>query len=67
VSFTSRPLYPGECALGTHWIGKWVRPRACLVAGNRTPAIQTAARRYTDSAFPTPIFTLQITVVVSNF
>jgi hypothetical protein len=24
VSFTPRPLYPGEIALCTHWIGGWV-------------------------------------------
>jgi hypothetical protein len=29
VSFTPRPLYPGQRAPGTHWIG-WVGPRAGL-------------------------------------
>jgi hypothetical protein len=32
VSFTSRPLYPGERALSTHWIGGRVGPRAGLDA-----------------------------------
>jgi hypothetical protein len=26
----SRRFIPGERALGTHWIGDWVDPRACL-------------------------------------
>jgi hypothetical protein len=30
VSFTPRPLYPGQSAPGTHWIEGWVGPRACL-------------------------------------
>jgi hypothetical protein len=30
VSFTLRPLYPWELAPGTHWIGRWVGPRAGL-------------------------------------
>jgi hypothetical protein len=29
-SFTSRPLYPGERAAGTHWIGDLVDLRAGL-------------------------------------
>jgi hypothetical protein len=29
-SFTPRPLYPGERAPGTHWLGGWVEPRAGL-------------------------------------
>jgi hypothetical protein len=32
VNFTLRPLYPGERAPGTHWIGGWVGPRAVLYA-----------------------------------
>jgi hypothetical protein len=28
VSLTPRPLYPGEEAPGTNWIGGWVDPRA---------------------------------------
>jgi hypothetical protein len=30
ISFMPRPLYPGERALGTHWMGGWVGPRAGL-------------------------------------
>jgi hypothetical protein len=30
ISFTPLPLYPGERAPGTHWIGGWVDPRAYL-------------------------------------
>jgi hypothetical protein len=30
VSFTPLPLYPEERALGTHWIGGCVDPRAGL-------------------------------------
>jgi hypothetical protein len=30
VSFTPRPLYPGERASGTHWIGGWVDRKAGL-------------------------------------
>jgi hypothetical protein len=30
VSFTPRPLYPGERAPGTHWIEGWVGHRADL-------------------------------------
>jgi hypothetical protein len=32
VNFTPQPLYPGERAAGTHWIGGWVGPRAGLDA-----------------------------------
>jgi len=32
VSFTPRPLYPGERIPGTYWIGMWVGPRAVLDA-----------------------------------
>jgi hypothetical protein len=32
VSFTSRPLYPGERTLSTHWIGGRVGSRVCLDA-----------------------------------
>jgi hypothetical protein len=32
VSFTPRPLYPGERAPGNHWRGGWVSPRADLDA-----------------------------------
>jgi hypothetical protein len=32
VSFTTRPLYPKERALGTYWIGDWVGSRAVLDA-----------------------------------
>jgi hypothetical protein len=30
VSFTPRPLYPGERAPGTHWKGGWLDPRIGL-------------------------------------
>jgi hypothetical protein len=32
VSFTTRPLYPGERAPDTHWIGGWMGPRTGLDA-----------------------------------
>jgi hypothetical protein len=54
VSFTLRPLYPGESAPDTHWIGGWVGPRTSLntgekriisaPAGNRTPTVQSLYR-----------------------
>jgi hypothetical protein len=55
----SRPdlFTPGERALGTHWTGGWVGPRAGLdaverekscTAENRTRAVPPVARRYTD-------------------
>jgi hypothetical protein len=55
---------PWETALGTHWIGSWVGPRAGLDAeerrkslvpsGNRTLAVWPAASHYTDWAIPVP-------------
>jgi hypothetical protein len=30
ISFTPRPLYPGERHSGTHWMGGWMVPRAGL-------------------------------------
>jgi hypothetical protein len=54
-----RPLYPRGTASGSHWIRGWVGPRVALDTeegknltpdGNRTPAVQPAARRYTDWA-----------------
>jgi hypothetical protein len=60
VSFTPRPLYPMERALGAHWIGGWVDPRAVLdtvvkrkiprprrESNPRTPIVQPVAQRYT--------------------
>jgi hypothetical protein len=47
---------PGERAPVTHWTGSWVSPNVGLndkslcPAGNRTPAVQPAARRYTGWA-----------------
>jgi hypothetical protein len=51
-------LSPGEISAGTHWIGGCVGPRAGLDATEKrkilplpeisTPAVQPAARRYTD-------------------
>jgi hypothetical protein len=32
----SRPLYPGEKAPSTHWIGDWVGPKAGLDAAEKT-------------------------------
>jgi hypothetical protein len=58
----SRPgrFTPGEIAPDTHWIGRWVGPRACLDAMEERkilplPGIEpqpssALARRYTDSA-----------------
>jgi hypothetical protein len=61
VSFTPLPLYPRERALGTHFIGGWVDPRAGLddmdPTGTRTPAplvVQPVASRYTDWAISAP-------------
>jgi hypothetical protein len=51
---------PRERALGTHWIGSWVGPRAVLnrvmrkipssrrESNPRTPIVQLVAQRYTD-------------------
>jgi hypothetical protein len=59
----SRPGYftPRERALGTHWIGGWVGPRAvlnavvkrkipspCRESNPRTPTVQPVPQRYTD-------------------
>jgi hypothetical protein len=57
------PFTPRERAPGTHWIGGWVGPRACLVSvvkrkilsprrgsNPRTPIVQLLAQRYTDWA-----------------
>jgi hypothetical protein len=61
----SRPgrFTPRERALGTHWIGGWVGPRAvldavvkrkipspCRESNPRTPIVQPVAQRYTDWA-----------------
>jgi hypothetical protein len=60
----SRPgrFTPGGIALGTHWIGSWVGPRAGLdavenrrnlsLAGNRTLAVQPSLYRL---SYPNPI------------
>jgi hypothetical protein len=58
VSFTSRPLYPGETATGTRWMGGWVGSRAGLdvvekrksvaSARNISPALQHVVRHYTE-------------------
>jgi hypothetical protein len=32
ASFTPRQIYPRKRARGTHWIGGWIGPRACLEA-----------------------------------
>ena len=41
VNFTSRPLYLGQRALGTHRIRGWVGPRAGLdVSEKGTPVVQ---------------------------
>jgi hypothetical protein len=38
-----------EIASGTHWIGGWAGPRSGLdTTGNRNPAVQPVARRYTE-------------------
>jgi hypothetical protein len=36
VIFTPRPLYPGDGAHGTHWIGGLVNPRAGLDDMNKS-------------------------------
>jgi hypothetical protein len=51
---------PGERAPAAHWTGGWVDPRAGLdgvewkislsLARNRTPAVRSIARHYTDWA-----------------
>jgi hypothetical protein len=52
-------LPPGERAPGTHWIGALVDPRVCLdaveIRQNRTLAVQSVARLYTDLGIPAPI------------
>jgi hypothetical protein len=62
VSFTSLPLYSQRNSPRTHWIEGWMGSRAGLdvlkerktlpPAGNRTPAVQPVARRYTAWAIP---------------
>jgi hypothetical protein len=65
VSFTPRPLYPGERTSGTQWIGGLVGPRAGLdtVVGRKIPSHsresspwipgpQRVASSYTDWATP---------------
>jgi hypothetical protein len=65
VSFTLRPLYPGEKSppyipIGWEaWVPEpvwtlWRREISCLTR-NRTPAVQPIARLYTDWSIPTPI------------
>jgi hypothetical protein len=57
----------GEIALGTHWLGAWVGPRASLNpvekrkmlhCRDRTRAVQPVTRRYTDWFIPAPILQL---------
>jgi hypothetical protein len=64
VRSPSRPgcFIPGERALGTHRIGRWVDPRAGLddvekrKSSNSDPSVvQPVASRYTDCAIPVPI------------
>jgi hypothetical protein len=64
VIFTPQPLYPGERAPGTHWIGGWVGPRAGLENvekrkfltfrdSNSDPSVtQPVASRYTTYTLP---------------
>jgi hypothetical protein len=51
---------PGDIVLGTYWIGGSVGPsesngekKNIAPARNRTPSVQSAARRYSDRATPT--------------
>jgi hypothetical protein len=64
VSFTSLPLYPGERAPGTHWIGGWVGHRNGLYDMEKRKfltlpgldsdllVVQPVASRYTNYAIP---------------
>jgi hypothetical protein len=64
VSFTPRPLYRGERAPDTHWIGGWVDPRVGLdeiekwkfltLPGLelRPSLVQPIASHYTDCSIP---------------
>jgi hypothetical protein len=74
----SRPcsFTPGERVPGTHWIGGWIGPRSGLdtvektksfTAGNRTSAVQSVARRYTDCAIPNLIIIIIIIMPVTRF
>jgi hypothetical protein len=66
VSFTPWPLYLRERAPGTHCIGGWVDPRACLDEMDKRKflpyrdsnpdlsVVQPVASRYTDCAIPAP-------------
>jgi hypothetical protein len=67
VSFTTRPLYPGERAPGIHWIGVWVDPRAGLddvekrkfltLPGLKLDpsVVQPVVCRYTAYTIPAPL------------
>lgn len=60
--FITRSFSPWEKAPGANWIGGWVFLRAGLddmekkkylaTANNRTPAIQTVARRQATLSYP---------------
>jgi hypothetical protein len=62
VSFTPQSLYPRRNCPGTHWIGGymgprsgltlWIRKKSLAPTGDRIPAVQPIARRYTDWALP---------------
>jgi hypothetical protein len=60
VSLTPQPLYPRyplDRRLGgpQSWPGRYAEEKNLAPAGNRTPAVQPVARRYTDWVIPTPI------------
>jgi hypothetical protein len=48
VNLTPLPLYPGERAPGTHWIGGWMDLRADL----DNSVVQPVASHYTNYAIP---------------
>jgi len=54
VSFGTRPLYPRDRALGTHWIGGWVGPRAVpdAVAKRKIPSPRQESKPRTPIVQP---------------
>jgi hypothetical protein len=80
VSFTPRPLYHRERALGTHWIGGWVGPQSQSGqhgeekildhTGTQTlepSVVQPIASHYTNYAIPSPLSKIHIYNLTQNY